>query len=78
MWLLKGTVVGISIFVVGLTFYVAVFMWRKPSRYAQKGDRGGEIAFDSFTFLRYIVLQNLLFYAAFVGALLIGCSLVPF
>lgn len=78
MWLLKGILVGISIFVVGLTTYLAVFVWRKPSRYAQTGDRGREIAFDSYTFLRYAVLQSPLFLAAFVGALLIGCSLVAY
>lgn len=78
MWLLKGILVGMSVFVVGLTFYLAAFMWRKPSLNAKTGKRGEEIAFDSFTFLRYAVLQSPLFYAAFIGALLIGCSLVAF
>lgn len=78
MWLLKGILVGMSVFVVGLTFYLAAFMWRKPSPNAKAGDRGGAIALDSLTFLRYAVQQSPLFYAAFIGALLIGCSLVAF
>jgi hypothetical protein len=51
-------------------------MWRKPSQYPKPGDRGGEIAFDFLALLRHVFLQSPLFYAAFIGALLIGCSLV--
>jgi hypothetical protein len=43
---------------------------------SEAGDRGGEIAFDFLALLRHVFLQSPLFYAAFIGALLIGCSLV--
>jgi hypothetical protein len=76
MWLLKGILVGMSIFAIGFILYLAICMWRKPSLYPKAGDPGGEIAFDFFTLLRHVFLQSPLFYAAFVGALLIGCSLV--
>lgn len=78
MWLLKGILVGMSIFVIGFILYLAVFAWRKPARFAKSGDPGGEIAFDFFTLLRYVFLQSPLFYAAFLGALLIGFSLVTY
>jgi hypothetical protein len=78
MWLLKGILVGMSIFVIGFVLYLGVFPWRKPSQYPTPGDRGREIAFDLFTLLRHVFLQSPLFYAAFVAALLIGCSLVSF
>jgi hypothetical protein len=79
MWLLKGIAVGMSIFATGFILYLAaVLTWRKPSQYPKPGDRGGEFAFDFFTLLRYVFLQSPLFYAAFVAALLIGCSLVSF
>jgi hypothetical protein len=76
MWLLKGTLVGMSIFVIGFMLYLAICACRKRSQYSKPGDRGGEIAFDFFTLLRHVFLESPLFYAAFVGALLIGCSLV--
>lgn len=76
VWLLKGILVGMSIFATGFILYLAICMWRKPSQSPQPGDRGGEIAFDFFALLRHVFLQSPLFYAAFVGALLIGCSLV--
>jgi hypothetical protein len=76
MWLLKGLLVGMSIFATGFILYLAICIWRKPSQYPQPGDRGGEIAFDFLALLRHVFLQSPLFYAAFVGALLIGCSLV--
>jgi hypothetical protein len=75
MWLLKGVLVGMSIFVIGLMLYLAICMWRKPSQHPKSGDRG-EIAFDFFPLLWRFFLQSPLFYAAFVSALLIGCSLV--
>lgn len=74
MWMLKGLLVGTSIFATGFILYLAIW-WRKPSQYPKPGDRG-EIAFDFFTLLRHVFLESPLFYAAFVGALLIGCSLV--
>ena len=76
MWLLKGLLVGMSIFATGFILYLAICLSWKPSVYPRPGDRGGEIAFDVFTLLRHAFLQSPLFYAAFVGALLIGCSLV--
>jgi hypothetical protein len=76
MWLLKGLLVGMSIFATGFILYLAICVWRKPARYPKPGDRGGEIAFDLFTLLRHVFLQSPLFYAAFVGAPLIGFSLV--
>ncbi|MFZ0521651.1 MAG: hypothetical protein WAN14_06220 [Candidatus Acidiferrales bacterium] len=76
MWLLKGLLIGTSIFATGFILYLAIGTWRKPSQYSRPGDRGGEIASDFFTLLRHFFLQSPLFYAALVGALVIGCSLV--
>jgi hypothetical protein len=78
MWLLKGILVGMAIFVTGLTLYVTVFTWRRSPWNPQTGDRRGEIGFDFFSLLRYAVLQSPLFFAAFIGTLLIGCSLVAY
>jgi hypothetical protein len=78
MWLLKGILVGTAIFVAGFALYVAVFMRQNASRYPKVADRGKDMSFDFFTLVRFLILQSPLFYAAFVGALLIGCSLVTF
>jgi hypothetical protein len=78
MWLLKGILVGAAIFVAGFALYLTVFMRQKASHYPNTADRGEDISFDFFTFVRYLILQSPLFYAAVVGALLIGCSLVTF
>ena len=42
------------------------------------GRKGGETTFDFSALLRHVFLQSPLFYAAFLGALLLGCSLVTF
>jgi hypothetical protein len=78
MWLLKGILVGTAIFVAGFALYLAVFMRQNASRYPKVADRGKDMSFDFFTLVRFLILQSPLFYAAFVGALLIGCSLVTF
>ena len=79
MWLLKGILVGMSIFVIGFALYLALFTWRKPLQYRKPSEReGAETTFDFFALLRHVFLQSPLFYAAFLGALLLGCSLVTF
>jgi hypothetical protein len=79
MWLLKGILVGMSIFVLGFALYLALFTWRKPLQYPKPSEREvGETTFDFFAWVRYVFLQSPLFYAAFLGALLLGCSLVTF
>jgi hypothetical protein len=78
MWMLKGILAGSAIFVVGFALYLAVLMRQKASHDPKAAERGEYISFDFFTLLRYLILQSPLFYAAVVGALLIGCSLVTF
>jgi hypothetical protein len=68
-----------SIFVIGCALYLARFTWRKPLQYPKPSEReGGETTFDFFSLVRHVFLQSPLFYAAFLGALLLGCSLVTF
>jgi hypothetical protein len=79
MWLLKGILVGMSIFVIGFALYLALFTWRKPLQYSGPSEREeGEITFDLLALVRHVFLQSPLFYAALFGALLLGCSLVRF
>ena len=78
MWMLKGILIGIVIFVTGFSLYLAAFMRQKASHHPKAAVRGEDIGFDFFTLVRYLILQSPLFYAAVVGALLIGCSLVTF
>jgi hypothetical protein len=78
MWLIKGILVGTAIFVAGFALYLTMFMPQHASRYAKVADQGQDISPDFFRLLRYFILQSPLFYAAFTGALLIGCSLVTF
>jgi hypothetical protein len=78
MWMLKGILAGTAIFLAGFALYLAVLMRQKAWHYAKAADRREDIGFDFFTLVRYLILQSPLFYAAFVGALLIGCSLVAF
>jgi hypothetical protein len=74
-----GILVGISIFVIGCALDLALFTWRKPLQSPKPSERAGrETTFDFFAFVRHVFLQNPLFYAAFLGALLLGCSLVTF
>jgi len=76
MWLLKGILVGTAIFVAGFALYLAVYMRQNASHSANAAEPGEAASFDFFALVRYFILQSPLFYAAFVGALLIGCSLV--
>jgi hypothetical protein len=78
MWMLKGILVGTAIFVAGFALYLAVLMLQNASHHPKAADRGDDLSFDFFTLVRYFILQSPLFYAAFVGALLIGFSLVTF
>ncbi len=78
MWMLKGILVGTAIFVVGFAIYLAAFMRQKGSRYAKAGGRREEMSFGVLLLVRYFILQSPLFYAAFIGALLIGCSIITF
>jgi len=76
--MLKGILLGTVIFVTGFSLYLAVFMRQKGSRYPRAGERREEMSLGVFTLVRYFILQSPLFYAVFVGALLVGCSLVTF
>lgn len=79
MWLLRGILVGIAIFAIGFAFYLALFTWRKPLQYPQPCEsEEGETTFDFFALVRHVFLQSPLFYAVFLGALLLGCFLVKF
>jgi hypothetical protein len=79
MWLLKGILVGMAIFVIGFALYLALLTWRKPLQYPKPSEsEGGETTFDFFALVRHVLLQSPLFYAVFLGALLLGCSLVTF
>jgi hypothetical protein len=65
-------------FVVGFVLCIAAFMWRK-TRYHPKPSAGQEeMDFDALTLVRHVFLHSSLFYAAFVGALFIGCAVVAF
>jgi hypothetical protein len=76
--MLKGTLVGTVIFATGFSLYLAAFMRQEGPRYPKAGERLEEMSPDVFTLVRYFILQSPLFCAAFVSALLIGCSLVTF
>ncbi len=78
MWMPKGILVGTAIFVAGFVLYLAVFIRQSASHHLKSADRGEDISFDFFPLVRYFILQSPLFYAAFIGALLVGCSLVTF
>lgn len=78
MWILKGILLGTAMFVTGFVLYLVAFMWRKASDYPKPTAGQGETGFEVFTLVQHVFLHSPLFYAAFVGALLIGCSIVAF
>lgn len=78
MWIRRGILVGTVIFVTGFVLYLAAFVLHNASHYPKVGDRREEMGFDVFSLIRHFCLQTPRFDAAFVGALLIGCSLVSF
>jgi hypothetical protein len=78
MWMLKGILVGAAIFLAGFAIYLVAFMRQRASQSPKATDQGEDLKSDFFTLVRYLILQSPLFYAAVVGALLIGCFLVTF
>jgi hypothetical protein len=65
-------------FVVGLVVCIVAFMWRKTAHHPEPSAGQEEMDFDVLTLLRHVFLHSLLFYGAFIGALLFGCSIVAF
>jgi hypothetical protein len=65
-------------FVVSFVLLMAAFIWRKSLYHPKRSAGQEEIDFDVLTLVQHVFLHSPLFYAAFVGALLLGCSIVAF
>jgi hypothetical protein len=65
-------------FVVSFVLLMVAFIWRKSLYHPKRSAGQEEIDFDVLTLVQHVFLHSPLFYAAFVGALLIGCSIVAF
>jgi cytochrome c biogenesis factor len=77
MWILKGVLLGAGMFAAGFMLYLAAFSgkmaWHDPNPSTDQ-----TAGFDASTLVQHVFLHSPLFYAAFVGALLIGCAMVAF
>jgi hypothetical protein len=78
MFVVKGILLGTAMFVVGFVLLMATFIRRKTLYHPKPSAGQEEIDFDVSTLVRHVFLHSPLFYAAFVGALLIGCSIATF
>jgi hypothetical protein len=78
MLIFKGAILGIGLFVFGFAVYVMAFMWWESSNYPTPTAGRGAVGFDVFTLVRHVFLSSPLFYAALIGAIVIGWSIVAF
>ena len=78
MLILKGTVIGTGMFVLGFAVYLIAFIWRESSNYPKPTAGQGALDIDVFTLVRHVFLTSPLFYAALIGAIVIGWSVVAF
>jgi len=65
MLILKGSLFGLAIFVVGTIAYVVLTLQRESNAGA-----------TSLNLIRYLTIYNPYFWAAFVACLVIGCAMV--
>jgi hypothetical protein len=72
--LLKGFVLGTGMSFVGFVIYLFVFMSREASQH----NGAGTIGVDPVTLIQHVFLRSPLFYAAFLGAIAIGCFVVAY
>jgi hypothetical protein len=77
MWILKGVLLGAGMFAAGFLLYLMAFVW-KMSWHDPNPDTDQTSGFDALTLVQHVFLHSPLFYAAFLGALLIGCATVAF
>jgi hypothetical protein len=77
MLILKGTILGIGMFVFGFAVYVMAFMW-ESSNYPTPTAGRGPVGSDVLTLVQHVFLPSPLFYAALIGAIVIGWSIVAF
>ena len=77
MWILKGVLLGAGMFAAGFLVYLMAFVWKKSSE-DPNPDTDQTSGFDALTLVQHVFLHSPLFYAAFLGALLIGCATVAF
>lgn len=77
MWILKGVLLGAGMFAAGFMLFLVAFAW-KMSSHDPNPSTDQTAGFDAFTLVQHLFLHSPLFYAAFAGALLIGCAMVAF
>jgi hypothetical protein len=78
MLILKGTILGIGVFVLGFAVYLMAFMWWESSTYPMPTAGRGAVGFYVLTLVQHVFLSSPLFYAALIGAIVIGWSIVAF
>ncbi len=78
MWILKGLVLGAGIFVLGFAVYLVAFVWRESSNAPKPLAGQAAVGIDVFTLVRHVFLTSPLFYAALLGTIVIGWSIVAF
>jgi hypothetical protein len=77
MWILKGVLLGAGMFAACFMLYLVAFVWKMFSHDSNRSADQSS-GFDAFTLVRHAFLHSPLFYAAFIGTLLIGCAMVAF
>ena len=64
MWIVKGSLLGSALFVVGCVAFLIATLWHSGARAT------------GVTVLQSLTIQNPLFWVALVGSVMIGCAIV--